>query len=153
MLAAGLLSLRTLVFKLMSVTCSMAGGLIAGKEGPFVHTGGIVGGGWAGMGSRTLTMTLNKLRWYRKPVKVPRKYGGYFRNDADHRDFVSIGTAAGEQLVAHCGRCVCGDSPAEAQRLFSALLRCQMLFKRACALMLAQDGRDAAQVTCCMLYI
>ena len=99
LLAAGLLSLRTLVFKLMSVTCSMAGGLIAGKEGPFVHTGGIVGGGWAGMGSRTLTMTLNKLRWYRKPVKVPRKYGGYFRNDADHRDFVSIGTAAGEQLV------------------------------------------------------
>ena len=99
MLTTGLLSLRTLVFKLMSVTCSMAGGLIAGKEGPFVHTGGIVGGGWAGMGSRTLTMTLNKLRWYRKPVKVPRKYGGYFRNDADHRDFVSIGTAAGEQLV------------------------------------------------------
>ena len=84
----------------MSVTCSMAGGLIAGKEGPFVHTGGIVGGGWAGMGSRTLTMTLNKLRWYRKPVKVPRKYGGYFRNDADHRDFVSIGTAAGEQPVS-----------------------------------------------------
>lgn len=99
MLAAGLLSLRTLVFKLMSVTLSMAGGLIAGKEGPFVHTGGIVGGGWAGMGSRTLTVTLNKLRWYRKPVKAPRKYGGYFRNDADHRDFVSIGTAAGEQLV------------------------------------------------------
>lgn len=36
---AGLLSLRTLVFKLIGVTCSMAGGLIAGKEGPFIHTG------------------------------------------------------------------------------------------------------------------
>ena len=36
---AGLLSLKTLVFKLVGVTCSMAGGLIAGKEGPFIHTG------------------------------------------------------------------------------------------------------------------
>lgn len=37
---------------MFSVTLSMAGGLIAGKEGPFIHAGGIVGGGWAGMGSR-----------------------------------------------------------------------------------------------------
>ncbi len=36
---AGLLSLKTLVFKLLGVTLSMAGGLIAGKEGPFIHTG------------------------------------------------------------------------------------------------------------------
>lgn len=36
---AGLLSLKTLVCKLVGVTCSMAGGLIAGKEGPFIHTG------------------------------------------------------------------------------------------------------------------
>lgn len=36
---AGLLSLKTLVCKLVGVTCSMAGGLIAGKEGPFSHTG------------------------------------------------------------------------------------------------------------------
>ena len=54
--------------------------------------GGIVGGGWAGMGSLTLT------NWFRgeKVCKLPRKYGGYFRNEADHRDFVSIGTAAGK---------------------------------------------------------
>ena len=31
---AGLLGLKTLVFKLLGVTLSMAGGLIAGKEGP-----------------------------------------------------------------------------------------------------------------------
>lgn len=37
---------------MFSVTLSMAGGLIAGKEGPFIHAGGIVGGGWASMGSR-----------------------------------------------------------------------------------------------------
>ncbi len=53
--------------------------------------GGIVGGGWAGMGSRALTDALRG-RWR---VRAPRRFGGYFRNDADHRDFVSIGTAAG----------------------------------------------------------
>ena len=43
------------------------------------------------MGSLTLT------NWFRgeKVCKLPRKCGGYFRNEADHRDFVSIGTAAG----------------------------------------------------------
>ena len=55
------------------------------------NTGGIVGGGWAGMGCFTITS------WFKweKVFKLPRKYGGYFRNEADHRDFVSIGTAAG----------------------------------------------------------
>ena len=51
-LVSGLLGLKTLVVKMFSVTLSMAGGLIAGKEGPFIHAGGIVGGGWASMGSR-----------------------------------------------------------------------------------------------------
>ena len=36
---AGLLSLKTLLCKLVGVCFSMAGGLIAGKEGPFVHSG------------------------------------------------------------------------------------------------------------------
>ena len=35
---AGLLSMRTLVCKLLGVVCSMAGGLVAGKD--LVHTGG-----------------------------------------------------------------------------------------------------------------
>ena len=38
---------------------------------------------------RTLTKTFG---W---PVVAPRPWGGYFRNDAEHRDFVLIGTAAG----------------------------------------------------------
>jgi len=155
---AGLLGLRTLVCKLASVVLSMAGGLIAGKEGPFVHAGaharqkplhkpcsfasehwgpwqsmagctatspclyafivcstrgepepraharhqkractagGIVGGGWAGMGSRALTDALRG-RWR---VRAPRRFGGYFRNDADHRHYVSSGTAAGAPLA------------------------------------------------------
>lgn len=36
-------------------------------------------------------------RW---AVRLPRRWGGYFRNDADHRDFASIGTAAGVLSVA-----------------------------------------------------
>lgn len=27
--------------------------------------------------------------------EMPRRFGGFFRNDADHRDFTAIGTAAG----------------------------------------------------------
>ena len=54
-------------------------------------TGGIVGGGWAGMGS----MTLTELAKGRFQFRAPRKYGGYFRRQQEHRDFVSIGTAAG----------------------------------------------------------
>lgn len=48
------------------------------------------------MGSLTLT------NWFRgeKVFKLSRKYGGYFRNEADHRDFVSIGTAAGVLLIS-----------------------------------------------------
>jgi hypothetical protein len=43
------------------------------------------------MGSQTLT----ELFRGRFTIKTPRKYGGYFRKESDHRDFVSIGTAAG----------------------------------------------------------
>eukprot|EP00891_Asterochloris_glomerata_P005649 jgi/Astpho2/5649/gw1.00079.232.1_t len=80
----GLLAVRTLVAKLTGVVFSIAAGLIAGKEGPFVHGGGIVGGGIGSMGSQG-----------KFTGKAPRKLGGYFHNDADHRDFTAIGTAAG----------------------------------------------------------
>ena len=42
---AGLLRFRTLWCKLLAVAFSMGGGLIAGKDGPLIHAGGIVGGG------------------------------------------------------------------------------------------------------------
>ena len=44
--------MRTLWCKLAAVAFSMGGGLIAGKDGPLIHAGGIVGGGLGGMGSR-----------------------------------------------------------------------------------------------------
>ena len=36
----------------MGVVFSIASGLIAGKEGPFVHGGAIIGGGIGSMGSQ-----------------------------------------------------------------------------------------------------
>eukprot|EP01025_Chloroclados_australasicus_P012437 TRINITY_DN1572_c0_g1_i2.p1 TRINITY_DN1572_c0_g1~~TRINITY_DN1572_c0_g1_i2.p1 ORF type:complete len:958 (-),score=133.08 TRINITY_DN1572_c0_g1_i2:534-3407(-) len=87
----GLLAMKTIAAKLVGILFSISAGLIAGKEGPFVHGGGIVGGGFGGMGSRTITKLLKD----KKTFKLPRKWGGYFRNDADHRDFTAIGTAAG----------------------------------------------------------
>ena len=30
-------------------------------------------------------------------LEMPRRFGGFFRNDADHRDFTAIGTAAGKR--------------------------------------------------------
>ena len=86
----GLLTVRTLAAKLAGVVFSIGAGLVAGKEGPFVHGGGIVGGGIGSMGSQTLTRWLGGRR-----VAAPRRFGGYFRSDADHRDFVAVGTAAG----------------------------------------------------------
>ena len=50
-----------------------------------------MGGGWAGMGSASLT----RLARGRFQFMASRKRGGYFRNEIDHRDFVCIGCAAG----------------------------------------------------------
>ncbi|CAD7694881.1 unnamed protein product [Ostreobium quekettii] len=86
----GLLHIKALVAKLCSVMFTISAGLVAGKEGPFVHGGGIVGGGCGSMGSKFIT----ELRGG-KEFKTARKHGGYFRNHVDHRDFVAIGTAAG----------------------------------------------------------
>jgi len=46
------LQVRTLIAKLFGVVFSISAGLVAGKEGPFVHGGGIVGGGIGAMGSQ-----------------------------------------------------------------------------------------------------
>ena len=80
----GLLALKTLAVKLVGIAFSIASGLIAGKEGPFVHGGGVVGGGIAQLGSRSLRFAL-----------PARRGAGHFRNPVEHRDFVAIGTAAG----------------------------------------------------------
>ena len=53
----GLLSLRTLLSKLVSATFVLAAGLIAEGEAPFVHIGAIVGGGHHLCGIQACTIT------------------------------------------------------------------------------------------------
>lgn len=53
---------------------------------------------WVVSTCRTVTELLQRFG-YKKDAKFPHKYGGYFRNDADHRDFVGIGTAAGQSCL------------------------------------------------------
>ncbi|QDZ22769.1 chloride channel protein [Chloropicon primus] len=78
-----LLHIKTLVAKLCGIMFSIGAGLIAGKEGPFVHGGAIVGSGVSAMASKALGWRING------------KYANLFRNDVDHREFTAIGTAAG----------------------------------------------------------
>ena len=68
----GLLRLRTIVAKLGGIAFSIGSGLIAGKEGPFVHGGGLVGGGLSAFGSHSLGFKA------RKP--------SHFRDGASKRD-------------------------------------------------------------------
>lgn len=90
----GLLRLRTVVAKLGGIAFSIGSGLIAGKEGPFVHGGGLVGGGLSAFGSHSLGFAMSK--------------PNHFRNDADKRDFIAIGTAAGVAVAfgAPIGGCL-----------------------------------------------
>lgn len=113
----GLLQVRTFITKIVGVMFSISAGLIAGKEGPFVHGGGIVGGGLGGMGSRTLTMLLKD----KVNFKSSRWFGGYFRNDAvgahlyhfSHLNcriliyFVPVTSAGSQRLQCHrnCSWC------------------------------------------------
>ncbi|KAF5832785.1 chloride channel [Dunaliella salina] len=49
-----LLSIRTLIAKSFGVSFSIASGLVAGKEGPYIHIGAILAGGLANMGSESV---------------------------------------------------------------------------------------------------
>jgi chloride channel 7 len=67
----GLLRFKTLAAKLGGIAFTIGSGLIAGKEGPFVHGGGLVGGGLSAFGSHSLGFRTKK--------------PSHFRNDADKR--------------------------------------------------------------------
>ena len=64
----GLLSLRTLVAKLVSATFVLAAGLIAEGEAPFVHIGTIVGGGITAAGSRRAPERCQCIRHIRRSL-------------------------------------------------------------------------------------
>ena len=97
----GLLSLKTFLAKMVGIVFTISSGIIAGKEGPFVHGGGIVGGGLGTMGSDWI----GRVTRGRINLKLPRWFGGYHRNNTDHRDFTAIGTAVGVAVAfsAPCG--------------------------------------------------
>jgi H+/Cl- antiporter ClcA len=68
------ISLKALVVKLFGLGFAVSGGLCAGKEGPLVHMGSIVG-----------IMT----------TYLPIKMLSYFRNDFEKRKLMAAGIAAG----------------------------------------------------------
>ena len=76
-----LLRTTTLIAKTCGVLCSVAGGLLVGKEGPMIHAGAIVAAGASQGNSKTCNC---RTTWLKR-----------FRNDHDKRDFVSAGAAAG----------------------------------------------------------
>ena len=51
--------------------------------------------------SVSLRRSLTRLLRGRCKVQLPRRWGGHFRNDYDHRDFTSIGAAAGASPCMH----------------------------------------------------
>ena len=72
---------KTLFCKAVGVLFSVSGGLFVGKEGPMIHSGGVIGAGIP----QFETSSVKKFG-----LNVP-----YFRSDRDKRDFVSAGAAAG----------------------------------------------------------
>lgn len=68
------ISAKALVIKLFGLGFAVSGGLCAGKEGPLVHMGSIVG-----------IMT----------TYIPVKIFSYFRNDFEKRKLMAAGIAAG----------------------------------------------------------
>ncbi|CDS39531.1 H:Cl exchange transporter 7 [Echinococcus multilocularis] len=76
-----ILRARTMMAKAVGVILTVCGGLLVGKEGPMIHIGSVVA---AGFSQGRITCFGLSLRSFR-----------CFRNDAEKRDFVSAGAAAG----------------------------------------------------------
>lgn len=75
--------IKTLFCKLAGVTFSVAGGLPCGKEGPMVHSGACIGAGISQGKSSSMSFDAG-FTFFQD-----------FRNDAEKRDFVACGAAAG----------------------------------------------------------
>eukprot|EP01065_Artemidia_motanka_P005048 TRINITY_DN12406_c0_g1_i1.p1 TRINITY_DN12406_c0_g1~~TRINITY_DN12406_c0_g1_i1.p1 ORF type:complete len:922 (+),score=168.47 TRINITY_DN12406_c0_g1_i1:58-2823(+) len=74
-------NIRTGIVKTISATLAVSSGLPVGPEGPLIHLGAICGAGLTQGRSKTLGIQTRFLR--------------RFRNNRDHRDFITAGAAAG----------------------------------------------------------
>ncbi|KAL0485737.1 12 TM domain-containing transmembrane protein, partial [Acrasis kona] len=75
------LNIFTMITKFISVICSVSASLAVGPEGPMIHIGALIGGGFAEWKSRTFGFALPLMQ--------------NFRNSRDRRDFILSGSAAG----------------------------------------------------------
>ncbi|CAD5229172.1 unnamed protein product [Bursaphelenchus okinawaensis] len=77
----GVVTVKTLLAKVVGVACSVAGGLAVGKEGPMIHSGAAA------------AALIPQIRFtiFGREFDIFRS----FRNDREKRDFVSAGAAAG----------------------------------------------------------
>ena len=90
----GALRPRTLLAKVVGVSCCVACGMPAGREGPMVHAGAIVANIVGVARSRVLSS------WARRAkARMHRTHS--FHNDYDRRNFVSMGAAAGVAAAFH----------------------------------------------------
>ncbi|VDK39347.1 unnamed protein product [Taenia asiatica] len=71
----------TMMVKAIGIVLTVCGGLVVGKEGPMIHIGSVIA---AGFSQGRITCFGLSCRCFR-----------YFRNDAEKRDFVNAGAAAG----------------------------------------------------------
>ncbi|VDM30491.1 unnamed protein product [Hydatigera taeniaeformis] len=76
-----ILRARTMVVKGIGIVLSVCGGLVVGKEGPMVHIGSVIAAGFS----------QGRVRCFGLSSRCFRR----FRRDAEKRDFVSAGAAAG----------------------------------------------------------
>eukprot|EP01062_Namystynia_karyoxenos_P034828 TRINITY_DN25497_c0_g2_i1.p1 TRINITY_DN25497_c0_g2~~TRINITY_DN25497_c0_g2_i1.p1 ORF type:complete len:948 (+),score=286.76 TRINITY_DN25497_c0_g2_i1:76-2844(+) len=74
-------NIRTGVVKFVSCIAAVSSGLPVGPEGPLIHLGAICGAGLTQGRSKTL--------------RIQTEYLRRFRNNRDHRDFITAGAAAG----------------------------------------------------------
>ena len=75
--------IKTLICKILGIIFSCSSGLPLGKEGPMIHAGAVVAAGVSQGKSNTLGFDTAFSKFQD------------FRNDAEKRDFVACGAAAG----------------------------------------------------------
>ena len=82
------LTLRTLLFKVVGLVCSVASGMKLGMEGPFIHLGAM-------MGLHISHLLLGLFRIVLPPLGLPRHLLRAISGVKDERVFISGGAAAG----------------------------------------------------------